>query len=77
MLDAGRSDTTAYISSEVRIFPSKLVMDGSANFAITIQAAGHPEANRNPRPELPTPVPSPAGEKPKKSDVPVQPEPPK
>jgi hypothetical protein len=77
MLDAGRSDTTAYISSEVRIFPSNLIMNGSTNFAITIQAAGHGEANRNPRPEMPAPVPPANGEKPKKADVPIQSEPPK
>jgi len=75
MLDAGRSDTTAFISSEVKIFPSNLVMDGSADFAITIQAAGHGEVNRQ-RPEMPTPPPAPpGGEKPKKSDVPVEPPP--
>jgi hypothetical protein len=77
MLDAGRSDTTAYISSEVRIFPSPLVMDGSADFAVTIQAAGHGEANRQPHPEMPQPPPQPGGEKPRKSDVPVEPGPPK
>jgi hypothetical protein len=76
MLDAGRSDTTAYISSEVRTFPSQYVMDGSASFAITIQAEGHPEANRPPRPELPAPpVPAPGADKTKKTDTSGQPAP--
>jgi hypothetical protein len=74
MLEAGRSDTTAYISSEVRIFPSKFVLDGAANFAITIQAEGHGEANRLVRPEMPTPVSPQQGDK-KKSDVPGAPAP--
>jgi hypothetical protein len=74
MLDAGRSDTTAYVSSEVRIFPSQFVMDGSANFAVTIQAAGHGQANRGPRPEMPAPPVTPQnGGKNKKSDVPGEP----
>jgi len=75
MLEAGRSDTTAYISSEVRIFPSKYVLDGAANFAVTIQAEGHGESNRIARPEMPTPISPAPGEKPKKSDVPGEPAP--
>jgi hypothetical protein len=75
MLEAGRSDTTAYISSEVRIFPSKFVMDGAADFAVTIQAAGHGEANRLPHPELPTPISPPPAQR--KTDVPAEPVPPK
>jgi hypothetical protein len=74
MLDAGRSDTTAYISSEVQIIPTEYVLDGTTNFAITIQAAGHGEVNRAPRAEMPQPPAAAAGA-PKKPDVPVGPAP--
>ncbi len=36
LLGAGRSTTTAYVSSNVKVVPTELVMDGSAEFAITI-----------------------------------------
>ena len=55
MLDAGRSDTTAFVSSDVQIHPTNLVLEGSAEFAITIEAPGHPEAKRSIPPQLPTP----------------------
>ncbi len=43
MLEAGRSNTTPFISSEVKVFPSPLVMSGAADFQIEIEAAGHAE----------------------------------
>ncbi len=36
LMGAGRSTTTAYVSSDVKVVPTELVMDGSAEFAITI-----------------------------------------
>jgi hypothetical protein len=41
LLGSGRSTTTAYISSTTKVIPTELVMNGSAEFAITI--------DRNPR----------------------------
>jgi hypothetical protein len=38
LMGAGRSDTTAFVSSTVKIIPTDLVMSGSAEFAITIEA---------------------------------------
>jgi hypothetical protein len=60
MLDAGRSDTTAFVSSDVRIFPTNLVLDGAAEFAITIETPGHAEAKRAAPPQMPAP-PMPGG----------------
>jgi hypothetical protein len=36
LLGAGVSDTTAFVSSTLKIVPTNMVMDGAANFAITI-----------------------------------------
>jgi len=36
MLGAGLSNTTPFVSSTVKIVPTDVVMDGAANFAITV-----------------------------------------
>jgi hypothetical protein len=38
MLGAGRSDTTAYLSSTVKVIPTDLVMTGAAEFTIQVEA---------------------------------------
>lgn len=38
MLGAGRSDTTAFVSSTVKVIPTDLVMTGSAEFTIRVEA---------------------------------------
>ena len=38
MLGSGRSDTTAFVSSIVKSIPTQLVMDGSADFQLTIDS---------------------------------------
>ncbi|MBV8780628.1 MAG: hypothetical protein JO353_04460 [Phycisphaerae bacterium] len=75
MLDAGRSDTTAFVSSEARVMPMPLVLDGAADFAITIEAPGHPDLSRLVRPEQqPIPVqPLPPANSGKKPDAPAAP----
>lgn len=72
LMGAGRSTTTAYVSSNVKIVPTELVMDGSAEFAITIDrspkvAVGGPRSGGKseapalpPRPDEPGKAKSPA-----------------
>src|SRR6185437_6835179 len=38
LMGAGRSDTTLFVSSTVKSVPTEMVMNGSAEFAITIEA---------------------------------------
>ena len=38
LMGAGRSDTTLFVSSTVKTVPTEMVMNGSAEFAITIEA---------------------------------------
>jgi hypothetical protein len=40
MLDSGRSDITPFVSSTVKVIPTDQVMDGSADFSITIERHG-------------------------------------
>jgi hypothetical protein len=40
LLEAGRSDTTAFVSSAVKVVPVDRVMDGAAEFQITIESPG-------------------------------------
>lgn len=49
LLSAGQSDTTAFVSSTLKIVPVGMVMDGSANFAVTIDR----EAKLEPAPSAP------------------------
>ncbi len=48
LLDANRSDTTPYVTSNVKILPTDLVMEGGANFTITIERKASPEAAAKP-----------------------------
>lgn len=43
LLGAGRSNITAFVSSEVNVVPTDLVMTGAAEFTITIESAGKVE----------------------------------
>jgi hypothetical protein len=58
MLGAGRSDTTAFISSSVKIVPTPEVMSGSADFMITIDKNAKVEIGgpNPPRPAAPKAV---------------------
>jgi hypothetical protein len=61
LLGAGLSNTTAFVSSNVKVVPTELVMDGSANFAIAVareakvEGAGGkaPKAESKPQPVAP------------------------
>jgi hypothetical protein len=43
LMGAGRSDITEFVSSTVKVIPSELVMNGSADFSITIEKHGKVE----------------------------------
>lgn len=43
LLGAGRSNTTAFVSSTIKVVPTQMVMSGAANFAITIDPQAHVE----------------------------------
>lgn len=45
MMDAGRSDITSFVSSDVKIVPSDQVMSGAADFTITIEKQGKVETS--------------------------------
>jgi hypothetical protein len=45
LLGAGVSDTTAFVSSTLKIVPTNMVMDGAANFSITIDHESKVESN--------------------------------
>jgi hypothetical protein len=55
MLDSGRSDITAFVSSTVKVIPTDLVMTGSADFSITIEREGKVETatQKGGKPEAP------------------------
>jgi hypothetical protein len=73
MLEAGRSNTTPFISSDVKVFSTGLVMEGAADFAVTIETTGHNEAGKA-RPEMPLPItPTVPGGKPIKPESPNEP----
>ena len=60
LLGAGRSDTTAFVSSTTKSVPTDLVMSGSAEFAITIDPTAKVEVAgpKAPKPEQPAPPPT-------------------
>jgi hypothetical protein len=80
LLGAGLSNTTAFVSSTVKTVPTDVVMDGSANFAITVARESKVEnaAGKPPKPDT-TPKPNPAAapakpdDKPKSSSKPETP----
>jgi hypothetical protein len=41
LLDAGRSNTTAFVSSTVKVIPSKYVFSGDATFEIEVDRNAH------------------------------------
>jgi hypothetical protein len=45
MLDSGRSDITAFVSSTVKVIPTDMVMQGTADFSITIERHGKVETS--------------------------------
>lgn len=54
LMDAGRSNTTEFISSTTRVIPTPMVMKGSADFVITIDRYARVEvAGKPPKAELP------------------------
>ncbi|WP_428939378.1 hypothetical protein [Fontivita pretiosa] len=64
LLDAGRSNVTPFVSSVVKVIPTQTVMNGSADFEITIEAeqkvevGGQPKASpaKPEKPESPAPA---------------------
>jgi hypothetical protein len=50
LLAGGRSDLTAFVTSNVMTFPTDLVMSGSAEFALTIQRQAHVEPAHSVKP---------------------------
>jgi hypothetical protein len=88
MLTSGRSNTTPFVSSTVKVVPIELLMKGSAGFSIEISSEARVEtaagANKNPpakieshTPPTVTPAPGATGEpkphKPPKIDTPREP----
>jgi hypothetical protein len=68
LLGAGLSNTTAFLSSTLKIIPTEVVMDGTANFAVTIarEAKVENSAGKTPKHETKPPVVTPKiEEKPK------------
>jgi hypothetical protein len=52
LMDAGRSNTTPFVSSTVKIIQTPLVMSGAAEFQITIDQYAKVEvAGKQPKPE--------------------------
>src|SRR5439155_23603850 len=64
LLDAGRSNTSSFVSSTTKIVPAELVMEGSADFTITIDAEARVEtaAGRAVKPERAPPAVLPKGD---------------
>jgi hypothetical protein len=48
MLDSGRSDITPFVTSTVKIVPAGLVMNGSAEFELTVERPGKVETPAKP-----------------------------
>jgi hypothetical protein len=80
MMDAGLSNTTAFVSSTLKVIPTDLIMDGSANFTLTIdreakvdtgqpKPAKHPGAAAPPRPDDVKPKPGAKPEPPTGTDT--------
>jgi hypothetical protein len=49
MLGAGRSNTSPFVSSTVKTLPTEYVMEGSADFVLTIDSEAHVEVGGPPR----------------------------
>jgi hypothetical protein len=65
LLGAGRSNTTPFVSSTTKSVPTNMVMDGSAEFAITIDPTARVEVagpKPAPKPEQPAPAAAPKPE---------------
>jgi hypothetical protein len=64
MMDAGRSDITQFVTSTLKVAPTDMVIDGSAEFSLTIErhgkveVAGAPPAAANPPAAGAAPAPS-------------------
>lgn len=64
LLDAGRSNTTPFVSSNVKMVPTEMVMNGSAEFQITIDRNAKVEVGgkpASPSPAKPSGAAAPAG----------------
>jgi hypothetical protein len=74
LVGAGRSDTTPFVSSTVKTIPTQHVMNGSAEFVVTIDKDAHVEVGTPPgaRPDAPAPRNQPDANKaePNRSDEP-------
>jgi hypothetical protein len=46
LMNSGRSDLTAYITSSVKVVPTDMVMNGSTDFSLTISHTGHVEPGK-------------------------------
>ena len=89
LIGAGRSNTTPFVSSQTKTIPVKYVMDGSAQFQITVdknakvEIGGKPGARQEPAaPATPSPaspstptVPPKSDDKPKPTPKPDAPKP--
>jgi hypothetical protein len=73
LLDSGRSDITAFVSSTVKVIPTDLVMTGSADFSITIERQGKVETGspKGGKPENPTATPDQKDTESKPADAPA------
>ena len=59
LLGAGRSNTTAFVSSSCKTIPSEFVMEGSADFILTIDFEAHVEVGGKPNATKTEPASSP------------------
>jgi hypothetical protein len=48
LLGAGRSNTTPFVSSSAKTIPTECVMEGSADFILTIDSEAHVEVGGKP-----------------------------
>jgi hypothetical protein len=58
MMDAGRSDITAFVTSTLKVAPTDMVMDGAAEFSLTIEKHGTAAAPASPAANAPAPTPA-------------------
>ena len=78
LIDAGRSNVTPFVSAAVKIVPTQIVMNGSADFQIEIDneervevgGASHPA---KPEPHVPAGLPNTGESKPKANPKPDMP----
>lgn len=78
LLEAGRSNVSPFVSAAVKVVPTEMVINGSADFQIEIDArqrveVGGAKGGKTPEPHIPAPA---AGEPKPKSAAPAKPEPP-